>query len=228
MLLRDGQSAVEHLDRAGPPRLLITELSLPRVDGFGVLRHLRRTSAGARASAIVVSSHDSLRSAAMKLADSLGISQILPLDVERSALQHAVADAMGVKEAAGSPASRRAPRAVAAPSETAPLDEVVSRALLDLTRQFHVPVAAAHCGFATNVASPHTGRCPRRRRPWIGRTFSSCCRTRPTATIHCSCPISNITRSWATAPRCRRFAALPACRWFIVEAGIGAPWACST
>src|SRR5437867_617280 len=63
VLLRDGQSAIEHLDRAGPPRLLITELSLPRVDGFGVLRHLRRTAAGARASAIVVSSHDSLRSA---------------------------------------------------------------------------------------------------------------------------------------------------------------------
>ena len=64
ILLRDGQTAIEHLDRAGPPRLLITELSLPRVDGFGVLRHLRRTTAGARATAIVVSSHDSLRSAA--------------------------------------------------------------------------------------------------------------------------------------------------------------------
>src|SRR5688572_1894275 len=67
VLLRDGQAAIEHLDRAGPPRLLLTELSLPRVDGFGVLRHLRRTAAGARATAIVVSSHDSLRSAAMKL-----------------------------------------------------------------------------------------------------------------------------------------------------------------
>jgi diguanylate cyclase (GGDEF)-like protein len=144
VLMRDGQSAVDHLDRAGPPRLLITELSLPRVDGFGVLRHLRRTSAGARASAIVVSSHDSLRSAAMKLADSLGISQILPLDVDRSALKRAVAEAMGVKEGAGSPAARRAARAASAPPETAALDEVISRALLDLTRQFHVPVAAAY------------------------------------------------------------------------------------
>jgi len=106
---------------------------------------LRRTSAGARASAIVVSSHDSLRSAAMKLADSLGIAQILPLDVDRSALKRAVADAMGVKEAPGSsPAPRRASRTAAAPSETAPLDEVISRALLDMTRQFHVPVAAAY------------------------------------------------------------------------------------
>ena len=141
VLLRDGQAAIEHLERAGPPRLLITELSLPRVDGFGVLRHLRRTTAGARASAIVVSSHDSLRSAAMKLADSLGISQILPLDIDRSALKRAVADAMNVKDAGA--ASRRNSRA-AAPTEAAPLEEVVSRALLDLTRQFHVPVAAAY------------------------------------------------------------------------------------
>lgn len=142
VLLRDGQAAIEHLDRAGPPRLLLTELSLPRVDGFGVLRHLRRTTAGARATAIVVSSHDSLRSAAMKLADSLGISQILPLDIERSALRHAVADAMNVKEA-GAAATRRNTRA-AAPTEAVSLEEVVSRALLDLTRQFHVPVAAAY------------------------------------------------------------------------------------
>jgi diguanylate cyclase (GGDEF)-like protein len=144
VLLRDGQNAIEHLDRAGPPRLLITELSLPRVDGFGVLRHLRRTAAGARASAIVVSSHDSLRSAAMKLADSLGISQILPLDIDRSALKRAVGDAMGVKENGAATPVRRAARAPAAPAESAPLEEVISRALLDLTRQFHVPVAAAY------------------------------------------------------------------------------------
>jgi diguanylate cyclase (GGDEF)-like protein len=144
VLLRDGQSAIDHLDRAGPPRLLITELSLPRVDGFGVLRHLRRTSAGARASAIVVSSHDSLRSAAMKLADSLGISQILPLDADRSALRRAVGDALGIKDLVGSPAPRRASRALTAASETAPLEELINRALLDLTRQFHVPVAAAY------------------------------------------------------------------------------------
>ena len=137
VLLRDGQAAIEHLDRAGPPQLLLTELSLPRVDGFGVLRHLRRTTAGARATAIVVSWRDSLRSAAMKLADSLGISQILPLDIERSALRHAVAEALNVKDA-GAAGPRRNAR-VPAPTEAASLEEVVSRALLDLTRQFHVP-----------------------------------------------------------------------------------------
>jgi diguanylate cyclase (GGDEF)-like protein len=143
VLVRDGQSAVEHLDRAGAPRLLVTELSLPRVDGFGLLRHLRRTTAGARASAIVVSSHDSLRSAAMKLADSLGIAQILPLDIERAALKRAIAEAMGVKEETA-PLTRRAARTVASPLDTSSLEEVISRALLDLTRQFRVPVAAGY------------------------------------------------------------------------------------
>src|SRR5262245_30401897 len=161
VLVRDGQSAVEHLDRAGAPRLLVTELSLPRVDGFGLLRHLRRTTAGARASAIVVSSHDSLRSAAMKLADSLGISQILPLDVERAALKRAIAEAMGVKDST-TPLARRAARTAATPLDTSSLEEVISRALLDMTRQFRVPVAAAYLRirderrFATYGSVPDT------------------------------------------------------------------------
>src|SRR5262245_61023433 len=140
VVLRDGHAVIEHLDRAGPPRLLITELSLPRVDGFGVLRHLRRTAAGARAAALVVSSHDALRSAAMKLADSLGITQILPIDIERSALKRAIADAMNVKDS-GTFAARRGVRPLTVP-ESGSLEDVVSRALLDLTRQFHVPVSA--------------------------------------------------------------------------------------
>src|SRR5215813_3248592 len=110
VLIRDGQEAIEHLDRAGPPRLLITELSLPRIDGFGVLRHMRRNAAGARAAAIVVSSHDSLRTAAMKLADSLGISQILPLDIDRAALKRAIADALNVQGIAAAPPPRRPAR----------------------------------------------------------------------------------------------------------------------
>ena len=83
VVVRDGQDAVEHIDRTGPPRLLINELSLARVDGFGVLRHLRSIAAGVRSSAIAVSSHDAFRTAALKLADSLGISKILPLDADR-------------------------------------------------------------------------------------------------------------------------------------------------
>jgi len=141
VLVRDGQSAIEHLDRAGPPRLLVTELSLPRTDGFGVLRHLRRTAAGARAAALVVSSHDALRNAAMKIADSLGIAQILPLDIDRTSLRRAIADALNVKDVPAQ-AARRTPRPSVADASS--LEDLISRALLDLTRQFRVPLAAAY------------------------------------------------------------------------------------
>ena len=111
VLVRDGQEAIEHMDEVGPPRLLITELSLPRVDGFGVLRHLRRLAPISRAGAIVVSPHESFRNAARKLADSLGITKILPLDIDRPPLRRAIASVVSARpsHAAGqAPAGRPA------------------------------------------------------------------------------------------------------------------------
>src|SRR5215213_1315697 len=77
VLVRDGQEAIQHMDRAGAPRLLITSLSLPRADGFAVVKHLRRSDTAARTSVIVVSAHETFRAAAVKLAESLGISKVL-------------------------------------------------------------------------------------------------------------------------------------------------------
>src|SRR4029079_12700963 len=71
VLVRDGQEAIQHIDRVGPPGLLITSLSLPRVDGFGLLKHLRHVRGGARTSVVALSSHESFRAAALKLAESL-------------------------------------------------------------------------------------------------------------------------------------------------------------
>jgi CheY-like chemotaxis protein len=68
VVVRDGQEAVLHMDRSGAPRLLVSDLSLPRVDGFGVLRHMRAAPSGARGAAIVVSSHAWFRTAAGKVA----------------------------------------------------------------------------------------------------------------------------------------------------------------
>ena len=107
VLVRDGQEAIQHMDRMGPPRLLITELSLPRVDGFGVLRHLRRLAPASRAGAIVVSPHESFRNAARKLADSLGITKILPLDIDRPPLRRAIASVVSPAPPPA-PAARRA------------------------------------------------------------------------------------------------------------------------
>jgi len=40
---RDGEEAIGILQRFGPPILLITDLSLPRKDGFAVIEALRGT-----------------------------------------------------------------------------------------------------------------------------------------------------------------------------------------
>src|SRR5438046_2206148 len=77
----------------------------------------------------------------MKIADSLGIAQILPLDADRSALRRAIADTMNVKDVAPTPA-RRTERPATQDAES--LEGLISRVLLDLTRQFRVPLAAAY------------------------------------------------------------------------------------
>src|SRR4051812_35685262 len=143
VVVRDGQEAIEYMDRTGAPRLLITELSLPRVDGFGVLRHLRRLAPPSRAGAIVVSPHESFRNAARKLADPLGITKILPLDIDRPPLRLAIASVVSPPAPPAATPARRSAR----PSpvgEEATVDELINRAMFDLTRQFHVPLAAAY------------------------------------------------------------------------------------
>ena len=143
VLVRDGEEAIQHMDRFGPPRLLITELSLPRVDGFGVLRHLRSLAPVTRSGAIVVSPHESFRNAARKLADSLGITKILPLDIDRPPLRRAIASVVAPTHTFAAAPSRPVAAPVPA-SEEPTLDEVVHRALFELTRQYQVPIGAAY------------------------------------------------------------------------------------
>jgi diguanylate cyclase (GGDEF)-like protein len=142
VLVRDGQEAIEHMDEVGPPRLLITELSLPRVDGFGVLRHLRRLAPVSRAGAIVVSPHESFRNAARKLTDSLGITKILPADIDRPPLRRAIASV--VSRPSVTPQTKRQPSLQTSTIEARSFDDVIKHALFELTRQFCVPVGAAY------------------------------------------------------------------------------------
>ena len=142
VLVRDGQEAIQHIDRSGPPRLLITSLSLPRVDGFAVIKHLRRVAGGTRSSVVALSSHESFRAAAVKLAESLGISKVLPLDIDRPSLKRAIATAMHVRETG--PVMPARGLASTTDAEPESIDRLVHRALFDVTRQFNVPVAAAY------------------------------------------------------------------------------------
>src|SRR5689334_17221900 len=67
VVVRDGDDAVQEMSRRGLPALLIVDLSLPRVDGFTIVRRVRRGTAEHPTHIIVVSAHESLRAAAREL-----------------------------------------------------------------------------------------------------------------------------------------------------------------
>jgi diguanylate cyclase (GGDEF)-like protein len=90
VLVRDGEEARQELARRGPPALMILDLSLPKVDGFELLREVRKKSSRAQTAAIVVSGHAPIRAVARRLAESLGIAKVLPFDVDRTALREAI------------------------------------------------------------------------------------------------------------------------------------------
>src|SRR5215467_10085149 len=91
IVVRDGDEALAEIARQGAPELLIVDLSLPRVDGFAVVRKLRRQTPETDTRIIVVAAHESLRFAARELAGQLEISAVLPLDIDKTALADALA-----------------------------------------------------------------------------------------------------------------------------------------
>ena len=86
VVVRDGDEAIAEIGRQGPPKLLIVDLSLPRVDGFAVVRKIRRQTPETETRIIVVAAHESLRSAARELAGPLEIAAVLPLDIDNAGL----------------------------------------------------------------------------------------------------------------------------------------------
>ena len=68
----DGIEAMGVLASSGVPELLLTELALPRVDGFQVIDRLRRAASPAESPVLVVSAYRELREDALLLQDRLG------------------------------------------------------------------------------------------------------------------------------------------------------------
>ena len=89
-LVRDGAAACEVMVRRGPPALLVCGLSLPRLDGFGLLAELRKLATAQQAPAVVITGFRELREAATRLRDQLGIGALLSKPVAVDSLRRAI------------------------------------------------------------------------------------------------------------------------------------------
>ncbi|RKH74454.1 diguanylate cyclase domain-containing protein [Corallococcus aberystwythensis] len=74
---RDGAEAQELVRQRGAPTLLVTDLALPRVDGFALLAWLRGRPDASGTAVMVVTAFDELRVRAWQLKDALGIHALL-------------------------------------------------------------------------------------------------------------------------------------------------------
>ena len=148
IVVRDGDDAVQEMTRRGWPALLIVDLSLPRVDGFTVVRRVRRGTPDPQTHIIVVSAHESLRVAARELSPSLGISGILPLDVDPATLRSMIF--AGLDPSREERAVPAAPPDTREPKANPALDpeEVVERAAVEARRRYRMPISVGYLCFA--------------------------------------------------------------------------------
>lgn len=94
VLARDGAEARDVLQHRGPPALLVTELALPKVDGFALLAELRAKSGAPPTTVLVRTAYDELRIMAWPHRDRLGIHGFLSRHASTSALREAFRGAL--------------------------------------------------------------------------------------------------------------------------------------
>jgi diguanylate cyclase (GGDEF)-like protein len=138
IFVRDGDEALQEIDRHGPPALLVVDLSLPRVDGFAVVRKLRRQFGETEIRIVAVAAHEALRAAARELAVPLGISGVLPLDVEPMALTNVLVAQLQAMQ------GTQHVEAPAQPSVAPDLADVIERAAIEARRRFRLPISIGY------------------------------------------------------------------------------------
>jgi diguanylate cyclase (GGDEF)-like protein len=77
VVVRDGAEAQDVVRQRSAPLLLVTDLALPRVDGFALLTWLRERADAVGTQVVVVTAFDELRVRAWQFKDALGIHSLL-------------------------------------------------------------------------------------------------------------------------------------------------------
>src|SRR5512132_71901 len=91
---RDGALARAALRERGAPTILITNLSLARLDGFALLAELREIAGPSVSAAVVISSSMDMRARAYDLREQLGIAEIVSSTLSADSLQSTVRRAL--------------------------------------------------------------------------------------------------------------------------------------
>jgi diguanylate cyclase (GGDEF)-like protein len=143
VVVRDGDEAKQQILMRGAPTLLILDLSLPKLDGFELLRELRQHASPSDSGAIVVSGHSAVRAAARRLAEPLGISRVLPFDMERPAIREAI-DATLNELNTGHAVAVEPPPAPTRPEPGAAVEDVMATAVMAAVQRFHTAVTVVY------------------------------------------------------------------------------------
>lgn len=147
---RDGVEAQAVLQHRGPPALLVTELALPRMDGFALLTELRALAPRGPTAVLVATAFDELRLMAWPHRTRLGIHGFLDRRASPATLREsfrAALDGRPVKEpgpVALAPAAPRAPVPAARPPERTESQDVtpeLTDVVAAVAEAFGVPVA---------------------------------------------------------------------------------------
>lgn len=150
VLAADGAEAQAVLHRRGPPALLVTELALPRVDGFALLSELRARPSPRPTAVLVSTAYDELRLMAWPHRHRLGIQGFLNRRASADTLREAFREALE-----GRPPSAPEPVTLAASARTPGLPNEAVPVLaepLEVTQELQGVVEAVAEAFGVPVA----------------------------------------------------------------------------
>lgn len=151
--VRDGAAAAEALRARGAPTILLTNLTLPRLDGFALLAELRRLAPPHEVAAVVLSDSLEMRAAAYDRRDQLGIAEIIAGKMAPGSIRSAIERALAAPASMPRPLTQTEPDTpswrperlsrIAAMGivDDAPPDERLQRLVEETARTFGVPIA---------------------------------------------------------------------------------------